>query len=89
MIKSFRHKGLKQFYETGNTRYLSVQNPERLLRILDALNSASRPTNMNLPGLRFHALKPRRFAVAASGNWRVTFDWSGNDATDVDLEDYH
>ena len=47
---------------------------------------------MNVPGFRFHPLKgqqPRRYAVDASGNWRVTFAWDGEDAIDVDLEDYH
>ena len=43
-------------------------------------------------GFRFHALSGRdkgRFAVNASGNWRITFGWTEDDATDVDLEDYH
>ncbi len=47
---------------------------------------------MNLPGFRFHALSgdlQGRYAVSASANWRVTFGWSGEDAVDVDLEDYH
>jgi proteic killer suppression protein len=47
---------------------------------------------MNLPGFRFHALVGRdkgRYAVSASGNWRVTFGWIEGDAFDVDLEDYH
>jgi plasmid maintenance system killer protein len=30
-----------------------------------------------------------RYAVNASGNWRITFGWTEDDATDVDLEDYH
>ena len=47
---------------------------------------------MNSPGLRFHGLKGKdkgRNAVDASGNWRITFGWNGNDAVEVDLEDYH
>jgi toxin HigB-1 len=47
---------------------------------------------MNLPGFRFHALVGRdkgRYAVDASGNWRITFGWTQGDAVDVDLEDYH
>ena len=47
---------------------------------------------MDLAGFRFHALKGNqrgRFAVDASGNWRITFSWQGADAIDVDLEDYH
>ena len=50
------------------------------------------PEDMNSPGLRFHGLKGKdkdRYAVDASGNWRITFGWDGDDAIDLDLEDYH
>ena len=29
------------------------------------------------------------FAVSVSGNWRLTFRFQGEDAVDVQLEDYH
>jgi toxin HigB-1 len=47
---------------------------------------------MNLPGFDFHGLKGDRrgtFSVTVTGNWRVTFRWRGEDAIDVDYEDYH
>jgi proteic killer suppression protein len=92
MIRSFRSKALSRYYASGDTAKLSVQNPARIRRILIALNNANLPDDMNLPGMRFHGLKGQdrgRFAVDASGNWRVTFGWDGVDAIDVDLEDYH
>lgn len=92
MIRSFRGKALRRFAETGDASRLSVRNPDRIRRILARLDAAERPEDMNLPGFRFHGLKgPQRgrYAVDASGNWRVTFGWSDGDAVDVDLEDYH
>lgn len=92
MIKSFKSKGLEKFAAKGDASKLSVQNIKRIERILAALGSASRPEDMNVPGWRFHGLKgdqEGRYAVDASGNWRITFAWDGQDATDVDLEDYH
>ncbi len=92
VIRSFRNKPLRRFSEEGDIAELSVQNPDRLRRILALLNAAARPEDMNQPGFRFHSLKGSdrgRYAVAASGNWRVTFAWDGADAIDVDLEDYH
>jgi toxin HigB-1 len=92
VIRSFKSRGLRNFALTGEASKLSVQNPDRIRRILLALDAAKAPAQMNLPGLRFHALKGRekgRYSVWASGNWRVTFGWSGEDAIDVDLEDYH
>jgi toxin HigB-1 len=63
----------------------------RVERILSALEIATAPRQMAIPGWRFHSLKgkPQRYAVDASGNFRVTFGFKGQDAIDVDLEDYH
>jgi proteic killer suppression protein len=92
MLRSFRSNALRRFAEKGDASKLSVPNSDRVRRILRALNEATRPEQMNIPGFRFHPLKGRergRYAVDASGNWRVTFGWSGEDAIDVNLEDYH
>lgn len=81
-----------RFFATGDGRRVSVQNTKRIANILRALDDASRPEDMNLPGFRFHARVGRdkgRYAVSASGNWRITFGWIEGDAVDVDLEDYH
>lgn len=92
MIRSFRSKALKRFAEDGDPSKLSVQNSGRVARILLRLDQARLPDEMNASGLRFHPLKGQdkgRWAVWATGNYRITFGWSGNDAIDVDLEDYH
>jgi proteic killer suppression protein len=92
MIKSYRNKGLQRFAEKGDASKLSVQNPKRVRLILAALEAAKSPADMFLPGLRMHPLGkmgPRRYAVEASGNWRVTFAFDGSDVIEVDLEDYH
>jgi proteic killer suppression protein len=92
MIRSFRSKALRRFAQTGDGSKLSVQNEDRLKLILGALDRATLPEQMNIPGLRFHSLKGEhkgRYSVWASGNWRITFGWDEQDAVDVDLEDYH
>ena len=91
MIRSFGTRLSNGSSRPGRCR-LSVQNSKRIANILRALDDASRPEDMNLPGFRFHALVGRdkgRYAVNASGNWRITFGWTEGDAIDVDLEDYH
>lgn len=92
MIRSFRSKPLKRYAEKGDRSKLSVVNLRRLDAILERLDSIIVADDMNIPGWRFHTLKGKlagRYAVDASGNWRVTFAWEGTDAIDVDLEDYH
>jgi proteic killer suppression protein len=92
MIESLRSRSLKRFWERNDDRGIRRDWVARIKMILDALNAAAQPDDMNLPGLKFHALKGDRkgeYAVYVSRNWRITFAWSGQDATQVDLEDYH
>jgi len=91
MIRSFRSKGLRLFAEQGDASKLPVQNHDRVRRLLAQLDAATKPDDLNLPGNRFHALqgRPRRYAVDASGNYRLTWAWEDPDAIAVDLENYH
>lgn len=92
MIKAFRSKALRHFAETGSPAKLSVENSARVRQILLALNDAAEPAALDVPGFKFHALKGAmkgRYSVWVTGNWRITFSFDGEDATEVDLEDYH
>ncbi len=92
MIGGFRHKGLERFFRSGDTRGINAQHAARLRRLLTTLNTSTGPAGMNLPGYRLHRLKGERqeqWAVSVSGNWRLVFEFEGENATDVDLVDYH
>jgi toxin HigB-1 len=92
VIKSFRHKGLHRLFETGDRRGVAPNLANRLRRQLDVLNRARTIADLNLPGYRLHQLKGSRsgtWSVTANGNWRITFRFEGEDAFEVDLEDYH
>lgn len=91
MIKTYTSKALEAFATEGDGSKLPIPNHSRVRRILFALDAATKPEDMRLPGFRFHGLntKPKRYAVDASGNYRVTWAWDDSDAIDVDIEDYH
>jgi proteic killer suppression protein len=92
MIQSFNHRGLELFFIKGSYKAIPAQYAARLERILDRLDAAIEPKDMDLPGYRFHGLKGNRkgrYAVFVSGNWRLTFCFDSDGAIDVDLEDYH
>ena len=92
MIRSFKHKGLGRFFETGSKAGIQAQHAERLRLILAQRNAATAPADMGLPGLRLHPLLGHRrgtWSVWVSGNWRITFKFVGKDADAVDYEDYH
>ena len=92
MIRSFRSRALQRFWERDDATRLPPDRVKRVSMILDRLDAAIRPGDMNLPGLRFHTLagdNKGRYAVSVSANWRITFAWEEEDAVQVDFEDYH
>jgi proteic killer suppression protein len=92
VIRSFKDKGLRRFFEDADASRLSVQRPDKIRMQLQALDDAEAPEEMAVPGWRFHELKSDRrgtYSVTVSGNWRITFKFEGKNAIDVDLEDYH
>ena len=92
MIIQFRHKGLERLFTSGDTRGVSAQQAKRLRRLLASLATATCPMNMNIAGYQLHPLMGKRkgeWAVSVSGNWRLVFRFDGENATDVDLVDYH
>ena len=91
MIKSFRHKGLKELFESGASRKVRVDLGARTLRRLDALDSAEDLQELNLPGFDFHPLRgtPKRYSLHVNGPWCITFEWDEGAALRVDLEQYH
>jgi len=92
MILRFRHKGLEKLFAKGDASGVTAQHVRKLQLILTTLNAATSPAGMDMPGFRLHPLKGERkgqWAVSVSGNWRVIFVFEGQDATDVDLLDYH
>ncbi|MBI3419797.1 MAG: type II toxin-antitoxin system RelE/ParE family toxin [Proteobacteria bacterium] len=92
MIKSFRHKGLKQFLKGGDSRKLPPEMVERLRDLLTALNEAEAIEDLVRPSFRLHSLRGGMkgvWAVTVRANWRITFRFESGHAFDVDFQDYH
>jgi proteic killer suppression protein len=92
MIKSFRHKGLKRFYESGSAAGIQPPHNKRLRMQLTALDTAHVIEDMNVPGFRLHPLKGtehKRWSIWVNGNWRLTFQFIDGDVHVLDYEDYH
>ena len=92
MIKSFKHKGLKNFFTTGSTAGINPNHAARLEERLQALHTAMSIEDMDIPGWRLHPLKGDHtgfWAVNISGNWRVVFEFKEGHAYVVNYEDYH
>lgn len=91
MICGFRHKGLAELYRTGGTRRIGSGEIRKCMRILQLLEVASKPEDVNIAGYRFHRLHgiEERWSLRVTGNYRITFGWEGETAVAIDYEDYH
>jgi proteic killer suppression protein len=92
MIRRFKHQGLERFFLRGTRAGIQAAHSNRIRLILGRLHASTSPQDLNLPGLYLHELQGRRrgtWSVRVSGNWRITFKFDGEDAVDVDYEDYH
>jgi toxin HigB-1 len=92
MIVSFRHKGLKRFYETAERSKLSSELVERIAVLLADLDVAKSIEDLNRPSFRLHALKGQLnglHALTVRANWRIVFRFVDGEVSDVDLVDYH
>ena len=93
MIKSFRHKGLQKFFETGSAAGIQTTYATRLRLQLAALNAAKNSEDLKTPpGWRLHSLQgdmKNRYALVVSANWRLTFQFVDEDVELLDYVDYH
>jgi proteic killer suppression protein len=92
MIRSFRHKGIEKFFETGSKAGIQPKHAVKLQDQLSALDAATKPEQMAFPGWNIHALSGTHaghWAISVNGNWRLTFAFDGEDAILVDYQDYH
>lgn len=92
MIRTWRHKGLRELFQTGRSRKVRPDLQRRALLVLDALDAATNTSQLNVPGFDFHRLKghrPMRYSIHVNGPWCITFQFEEGAALAVDLEQYH
>lgn len=92
MIRSFKHRGLKRFYEQDDGSGIRPDLRDTVERILTVLDSAATPQALDIPRYHLHPLKGELkgyWAVTVRANWRIVFRFDGTDPFDVELIDYH
>ena len=56
----FRHSGLRRFWERGDASRLNPALAPRIIRLLDMLDDARAPGDLDQPGLGLHQLTGNR-----------------------------
>lgn len=92
MIKSFKHKGVRDFYKTGSIKGIQAHHEQKLRLILGALDVAKKIDDLNIPSFNLHRLKGEMknlHSITVQANWRITFEFKDEDVYIVDYIDYH
>lgn len=92
MIKTWRHKGLKKYFDSGDKSGVNADFTDKLDEQLSTLDAATASGQMGQPGWDLHPLKgdlQGHWSVKVNGNWRLTFVFEDGNAEVVDLTDYH
>lgn len=92
MIRNFKHRGLKRFYERGDRSGIRPDLLDNVEDIIARLDVADTPQALDVPGYRLHPLKGELkgfWSVTVRANWRIIFRFAEGDASDVELIDYH
>ncbi|SHI19784.1 type II toxin-antitoxin system RelE/ParE family toxin [Pollutimonas bauzanensis] len=92
MIRTFIHKGLEKFHETGSLAGIQPQHARRLRLILALLGQARVIGDVYAPGLRLHPLQGNLkdfWSLTVQANWRIIFRFEDGDVHAVDYVDYH
>jgi proteic killer suppression protein len=94
MIKSFKHKALAQFWETGKSPKLPPNHLNRIKQMLEVIDSALQvPQDFEFfRSWKIHPLQgglKNYWSLTVKENWRIIFRFDGQNAFDVDYLDYH
>jgi toxin HigB-1 len=91
MIKSFANAETAEIWKTGKTRGAPPASATR--RKLAMLDGAQALDDLRVPpGNRLEKLRGDRqgqYSIRINDQYRICFEWRGNDAFAVEIVDYH
>ena len=93
-IVSFAHKGIEELFLKGTARKLDAKLVGRISERLIVLHEMTDVAQfaIDFPSYRLHGLKGDRagvWSIWVNANWRMTFEWDGENVHILNLEDYH
>jgi toxin HigB-1 len=92
MIRSFSHKGVELFFNTGLKSGIQPKHANKLRLQLAVLDNATSVQDLSVPSWKLHALQGSltgHFSIRVDENWRLTFRFVGVDVELVNYRDYH
>jgi len=91
VIKTFANKETAEIWSTGRTRGAPPAGVTR--RKLTMLDSAQTIDDLRIPPgnrlERLHGNRQGQYSIRINDQYRICFEWRGNDACGVEITDYH
>lgn len=93
MIHSFADRNTERLWEREPVRAFPPELRRVMLRKLGHIDAAVRLDELRLPpGNRLeklHGDRAGQHSIRVNDQWRICFRWTGRDACDVEIVDYH
>ena len=93
MILNFKDKDTEKVFRRVQVRRFSREIQHAALRKLLILDAADQIADLRIPpGNRLEALSGNRkgqHSIRINSQWRICFRWTGSDAIEVEITDYH
>jgi toxin HigB-1 len=93
MITSFANKETEKFFATGKSKKMPPEIMTRAAMRLTQLDSATAIDDLRLPpSNRLETLTGNRagqWSIRINDQWRICFQFTDGEASDVEITDYH
>ncbi|MBZ0109372.1 MAG: type II toxin-antitoxin system RelE/ParE family toxin [Candidatus Scalindua rubra] len=93
MIKSFKCKETEKIFNRSFSRKLPQDIQRTALRKLRMLNRAIKLNDLKVPPSNhleaLYGNRKRQHSIRINDQWRICFKWSGGEANNVEITDYH
>jgi proteic killer suppression protein len=92
MIESFKHRGMRRYFEDDDRKLLRQDLVERIAVLLGNLDDAKAIEELDIPSLRLHPFEGDRkgfWSITVRASWRIIFPFECDAAKDVELVDCH
>lgn len=93
MIKTFKDAETEKIYQREQSRKLPSDIQQVALRKLRMINNSININDLRVPPAnRLEKLSGNRqgqYSIRINDQWRICFEWSGSDAFNVEIADYH
>jgi proteic killer suppression protein len=92
VIKSWANRATQRFAEEGKSGFSGLDEglARHRLRLLDEAERLEDLTGLASVGLhRLRGARRIQWAISAGGPWRITFEFRGGNAWNVEIVNYH